>query len=291
MAVDLPADALSPFPRFSLYNSPYPAHDEGCAVDLYPGPRGDRSVPAPSPVAGEVVEVRETRAPSRPYADDAEYLLVVDTGAHLARILHVEPSVTPGETVAVGDSLGTTVRSGYFAPWVDDHLHLGFRERDGDPLRASGSLPLALPVDVAGVTWDGTGTVVRAGETFVALDSPAHPSPGAGYAALAADDGTPLDGGLVHYAGGGAYGDTGNGGARRLSLLGTHVGRVDGPDGRTVEWADVAVSANGERVTGLSLFAAREGLGAKLVCPDHAFAVGDQLSVTVEPTDDPVRLG
>ncbi|MFC4548866.1 hypothetical protein ACFO3H_00970, partial [Halorussus sp. GCM10023401] len=34
--VALDAEVLARYPRFSLYNSPYDAHDEGCAIDLYP---------------------------------------------------------------------------------------------------------------------------------------------------------------------------------------------------------------------------------------------------------------
>ncbi|ELK46643.1 hypothetical protein D320_20609, partial [Haloferax sp. BAB-2207] len=46
---------LSRFERFSLYNSPYPAHDSGCAIDLYVA--ADDPV-ARSPVAGVVREAR-----------------------------------------------------------------------------------------------------------------------------------------------------------------------------------------------------------------------------------------
>jgi hypothetical protein len=94
-----------------------------------------------------------------------------------------------------------------------------------------------------------------------------------------------LDGGLVHYAGGGAHG------ARDgpVTLFGREVGVAAG---RTVDWADLAVFAGGERVTGLSLFLGRDaGFGAKVVCPRHGFAVGDRLRVTLEPTDEPTLLG
>ncbi|MFB6171264.1 MAG: hypothetical protein ABEJ23_01940 [Haloarculaceae archaeon] len=282
--VSLAPEALAPYPRFSLYNSPYPAHDRGCAIDLYP----DADV-APSPVAGEVLDTRTTRAPPKPYAAEHDYLVLIDAGEYVARVLHVQPSVAAGDRVRVGDPLGRLVRSGYFAPWVDDHVHLGFREPDANHYRASGSLPVSPAVPVTGVPWDGAGTVVETGETYAVLDAPGHPAPGERYAAIAAADGTPLDGGLVHYGGGGALADDpGDGVERPVSLLGRRVGTARG---RTVEWADVAVLANGERVTGLSLACGRDALGAKLVCPDHDLAVGDRVAVAVEPTDDPVRLG
>lgn len=285
-------DALALFPRFSLYNSPYAAHDEGRAVDLYPhegdwrttSDGGNRETRAPSPVAGEVTRTRTVSAPGKPYAVEHDHLIVVDTGEYLARVLHVDPGVEPGETVAVGDSLGEMVRSGFFAPWVDNHLHLGFRERDADPVRASGSLPVDVtPRDgLAGVAWDGTGTVVARGDTYAVLDSPDHPAPGERFAGIAPDGepGGVLDGGLPHYEGGGLLGVAGASETTSVSLAGQRAG---GARGRTVTWDDVTVLANGTPITGLSLFVAREALGAKLVCPEAEFEVGETVDVRLEP--------
>jgi len=293
-------DALELFPRFSLYNSPYPAHDEGCAVDLYPH-EGDwretgdddesRETSAPSPVAGEVTRTRTVSAPAKSYAVDHDHLIVVDTGEYLARVLHVDPGVEPGETVAVGDSLGEMVRSGFFAPWVDNHLHLGFRERDADPIRASGSLPVEVaPRDgLAGVAWDGSGTVVARGDTYAVLDSPDHPAPGERFAGIAPDvegdgvldgeRGGVLDGGLPHYEGGGVLGLADASETAAVSLAGQRVGVARG---RTVAWDDLTVLANGTPITGVSLFAARETLGAKLVGPAVEFEVGETVDVRLE---------
>jgi hypothetical protein len=178
---------------------------------------------------------------------------------------------------------GGLVRSGYFAPWVDNHLHLGFRPRDGDAVRASGSLPLELGVAVEPVAWDGTGTVVETGETHVVLDTPGHPAPGDGFAGIAAsvDAGDsrperPLDGGLAHYAGAGLFG----GGDGPVSLLDATVGEAAGG---LVTWADVEVRANGTTVHGLSLGAFRDRLGAKLVSWDGPpAALGEPVDVTIE---------
>lgn len=289
MQITLPGDVVRRFPRFSLYNSPYPAHRRGRAVDLYLDER--RDAVAPSPVAGEVLATRSVRSPARPYAARRDHLLLIETvdgaitdgrSSPVARVLHVDPVVEAGDHVDVGDPLGRTVRSGFFAPWVADHLHLGFREPDADLYRARGSLPLSLDVAMAGVPWDGTGEVVATGDTYAVLDAPDHP--GDGYAAVATDEGVPLDGGLVHYAGGGALG--GHDGA--VSLLGTVVGDSAGRD---VAWRDVAVRAARTRVTGLSFAASRDRLGAKLVARDHDLSVGDRVEVTIVRTDDPVRLG
>ena len=270
--VSIDADVLSRYAALSRFNSPYPAHDDGRAVDLYP------TTGAPSPVAGEVVETLKTRAPDRPGAEAHDYLIVVDTGDHLARLLHVEPAVEPGDRVAVGDSLGRTIRSGYFAPWVDDHVHLGFRPRDADPVRASGSLRVELDAEVEPVAWDGRGTVVERGDTYVVLDAPGHPAPGERFVGVAADGGGVIDGGLPHYDGGGLLGGAADADGR-VTVAGQPVGHADGG---LVTWDDVEVLANGSRVTGLSFACHRDRLGAKLVSWDGVPAdVGEEVVVEV----------
>lgn len=300
--VVVPETVLQRYAALSLYNSPYRAHEEGRAIDLYP------ATGAPSPVAGTVVTVERVRAPPKPYAPEHDYLLGIDTGAGpdgptyrtpegapaVARILHVDPEVAVGDPVAAGDRLGEPIRAGFFAPWVDWHLHLGFRRPGEDLLRASGSLRVVPGADVRPVEWDGRGTVVEASETDAVLDRPEHPAPGAAFAAIAGElhprsgdegahgpDGTgrvgrpvPVDGGLPHYDAGGAFGD----GAGQVSFLGTAVGTLDS---RTVAWGDVTVHANGSPIHGLSLSASRDRTGAKLICPDASFAVGESVRVAV----------
>lgn len=284
--VGLPPNVLSRYPRFSVYNSPYTAHDDGCAIDLYPDNEEPRTHFAPSPVTGEVVDTRTVTAPSKPYAVEHDHLIVVDTGDHLVRMLHVDPAVDPGDTVDVGDSLGELVRSGFFAPWVANHIHLGFRKHGTNPVRASGSLPLDLPVEIEPLAWDGTGRVVETGGTFVVLDSPTHPAPGNRFAGIQTivgdDDGDDmvLDGGLPHYEGGGVLGtpERRAGHTRPVSFLGSRVGLATG---RNVTWDDVEIRVNGDPITGISLFVSMEQFGAKLVCPGHDFSVGDPVSVSV----------
>lgn len=311
--VRLPSSVIRNYRRFSLYNSPYPAHDRGCAIDLYPA--GELGL---SPVAGTVLETRTVRAPPNPEAADEEFLILLDvdldrTGLRIgwpadegvvARILHVRPHVSPGDVVDVGDPLGPMIRSGFFAPWVGNHVHVGFRRPEQNLHRAGGSLPLEAVVDVEPLEWDGVGTVTETGATYAVLDAPAHPAPGERFAGIAgrvggrADPGgetaTALDGGLTHYTGGGLPARAVATGADRLepcsvSLLGHRVGDTTGRD---VAWRNVDVLANGDRITGLSLFTALDPeFGAKLVCPDREFAVGDEVRVTVRDSDDPIRLG
>jgi len=124
------------------------------------------------------------------------------------------------------------------------------------------------------VAWNGTGTVVEAGETYALLDAPEHPAPGDGFAGVATDAGGALDGGFPHYDGGGVFGNETGG---EVSLLGTAI--ADATGGRTADWRDVAVTANGEPIRGLSLWLGVERLGVKLVAPGHDFAVGDRIEV------------
>lgn len=270
--VTLGLDALAPFHRFSRYNSPYVAHRRGNAIDLYPGT--DR---APSPVAGTVTQVRTTRAPDRPHAEDDDHLIVIDTGSELARVLHVDPAVEPGETVDRGADLGELIRSGYFAPWVENHLHLGFREYGSDPVRARGSLSLSVEVPIEPVRWDGTGTVRDVGETYAVLDTPGHPDPGTAFAAIATDDGQFLiDGGLAHYETGGLLPVESNEGPARL--LGVEIATSGG----SVDWPPLTVHANDRPITGLSLFFDRDRLGAKLICPDCDFELDEAVWVSIE---------
>lgn len=277
----LSGDVLLGYHRFSLYNSPYTAHDSGCAIDLYPEP-GETT--AYSPIAGTVLDTQSVRAPPKEYAPDNDHLVLIDTGESVARLLHVNPAVEPGASVAVGDPLGTLVRAGFFDPWVDNHIHLGFRPPDADPYRASGSLPIEVDVPLRALEWDATGHVVERGETYVVLDRPEHPDPGACFVGVAgsshASPGV-LDGGCPHYAGGGRLGVDGtapDGTTADVSMAGAHVGSVDGRD---VQWNDVEIRANGTPITGLSFFLARDGFGVKLICPEASFAPGEHVAVSV----------
>lgn len=298
--VTIPAEVLHQYDRFSRFNSPYPAHNAGCAIDLYPA-----TGTGISPIAGTVQTVRTVGCPDRSYAAVTDHLIVLELAdkwcrlagvpsGTLARILHVIPSVEPGDRVRVGDVLGPLTRSGFFGQWVDNHIHLGFRPPGTNALRASGSLPVAVDVAVAPLQWNGTGGVIERGPTHVVLDAPTAPDNAHDegmetprFTAIASDAGVPLDGGLAHYAGGGAFQSLPHG--TPLAVGGTRVGVTAG---RGIAWDPVDVLANGERIVGLSLFASRDrSAGVKLVCPGQEFEVGESVTVELVSSDDPIRLG
>lgn len=273
--VEIGADVLSSYEAFTRYNSPYIAHNHGNAIDLYPG--CDR---APSPVAGEVIFVDRVRAPSRPYAEPYDHVIAIDTepsqsNAPIARILHVEPTVTVGEYVDRGADLGRLVRAGFFAPWVDNHLHLEFRAPESDLRRASGAVGLTVDVTPTPLAWDGRGTVVATGDTYTEL-APPMPPPDATWVGLGCSTGDVLDGGLPHYEHGGVI-PVRSERTTPISLLDTAVGELTD---RSIAWSDLEVRANGKSIHGLSLFCARaDSFRIKLITPTRTFPVGADVAI------------
>lgn len=281
--IHLPETALRQYEKITRYNSPYTAHDAGRAIDLYPG---DRS--AHSPVAGRVIDIQTTQAPDKPYAADTDQLILIDTAdapqpvviddeiAAVARLLHVDPDVTIGEYIGVGDRIGHLIRSGYFAPWVKPHIHLGFRRPEQNHYRAQGSLPVHLGVDIEPVDWSGRGVVRETGETYAELDRPQGPT--SSFAGIATDEGTvALDGGLPHFQRGGAFGDA----TGTVKLLGTKIGTTTDSG---IDWEPITVIANGRPIKGLSLFAGRgRSTGVRLICPEEQFDKGTEVAIELRP--------
>jgi hypothetical protein len=57
------------------------------------------------------------------------------------RLLHVQPEVSVGTKLCVGDHLGKYVRSGYFNFWTDPHVHIEIRKPQ-NLIRARGGFPM-----------------------------------------------------------------------------------------------------------------------------------------------------
>jgi len=133
--------------HFSIGTSPYYAHQYGLAVDIYQKTSLE-NYKVSSPVAGEIVNIKELKAPKPKFKDgvNKEYLILVKNKNNEEKVyktLHVRPCVDVGDTIEIGDILGTTIRNGYFAYWSSPHIHLEIRPST-DAIRARGSAPFDL---------------------------------------------------------------------------------------------------------------------------------------------------
>ncbi|MEM2454469.1 MAG: hypothetical protein ABIM44_06565 [candidate division WOR-3 bacterium] len=130
--------------KFSFFNSPYPAHGACAAIDVYPS-RDFGSV-APSPVSGEVKEIRRVACPEKNSFKSSNYDYVIllqslENPKRWIKILHLEPVVGVGDIINVGDDLGILLRSGFFDYWTDPHIHIEIRD-PLDPIRARGGFKI-----------------------------------------------------------------------------------------------------------------------------------------------------
>ncbi len=248
---------------FSFFNSPYPSHRLGTAVDVYfPD---DVIFPLEE---GRVIEVRKVRTPGYvPIRDD--YLIIILVGEFCLKVLHVEPSVKPGELLTLGDPIGKMRVSGFFMPWSDPHAHFEMRKCD-DSYRARGGLPM-LPIIKKLVP-------VSAGNEFEVVDVSkeyawAKPlkSSGKGMTPIGCEEGS-VEGGLFHYGYGVLFGKS-----ERICLFGTDIWitRRIGPNAGLFE-GNFKVTVNGREVKGIGIYSNREMI--KVI--GRGFREGDILNIT-----------
>ena len=125
--------------RFSFMKSPYAAHKTNSAVDIYYGCFGNEAL---SPVDGKVIDIRSFDTPT-PFKgrDSKEYLIAIQQGKYVVKIIHIEPDISIGKEISIGERIGTFIKNGYFIFWNDPVMHVEVR----DPcnyLRASNHLEL-----------------------------------------------------------------------------------------------------------------------------------------------------
>ena len=128
----------------SYFNSPYYAHYKATGLDIYSSDH-DNNV-ALSPVTGRVKKIHSFTPPKKSFLKhhNPEQLIILSSNGHqphFIRLLHINPTVKAGDSISVGDEVGTLIRSGFFNYWTDPHIHIDVR-RHGNLLRAKGSLPL-----------------------------------------------------------------------------------------------------------------------------------------------------
>jgi len=244
---------------YSFFNSPYPAHKELGAVDVYfPS---DALFPCER---GKVVEIKYFRSPKvREDASSREPLILVDLGDIFLKVLHVEPKVKPGEKLFLGDSLGDIIVSGYLYNWSDLHAHFELRPKN-DSYRARGAIPINPTFSsVAKGSLSFEFKVVGVRERYIlAKTVGGEPSLGAiGNSSFC------VDGGIPHY---GYYGIIGKGG---FPMPGKASGSIVLTD-------DLKVYANGMRIRGIGTLLGTDLVKIIPINTAEEFFKGEKLKIT-----------
>lgn len=210
MSIYAPKDSY-----ISFFNSPYYAHRETLAIDIYPISEEKRLI-AYSPVTGRIKKIFEFKPPTPKFFDgpNVEQLLILESNArsdlHI-RLLHIDTEVNVGELISIGDALGTIVRSGFFDFWTAPHLHVEVR-KNVNLIRAKGSEPIIPVIKGKGrrdnrVPSTATFEVVSVEENYSLMKSSGDSRIGGihGIGCTVGRDLGILDGGIPHYPFGGTY--------------------------------------------------------------------------------------
>ncbi len=240
--------------RYAFFNSPYPPHKLNSSVDLYPD--DDYGGDALSPVDGEVVLLRQVKAPSGHGFEAADHDSVIvirnkDNPDTVTKMLHADPLVQIGDAVKVGDAIGTTLRSGYYGVGTSAHIHTEIRRPD-DPIRARGGYKLRRIDDLIGKpVSELVGEVVNVQPefTFIRLNSTST-----GLVGEVNDSPAILDGGIPYYRWMGAH--LPNPPAQgKIKLLGKTIGNITEVfDGSCkADCTDFSFSVENTSILGLSL--------------------------------------
>ncbi|MHA2313672.1 MAG: hypothetical protein ACXACF_00045 [Candidatus Hermodarchaeia archaeon] len=178
----------------SFFNSPYYAHRENLAIDIYPT-RDNPPITAYSPVTGRIKKIYTFNPPTPKFFNgpSVEHLIIL------------------GKAIAIGDELGTIVRSGFYHFWTAPHLHVEVRKK-ANLIRAKGSEPI-IPTIEETKTKDNrlsnfaTFEVTLIEKNYGLLKSGEDSKIGRiyGIGCTVGSDWGILDGGIPHYPFGGVY--------------------------------------------------------------------------------------
>jgi hypothetical protein len=191
--------------RFAFFNSPYPSHKLKTGIDIYTNEIFGKE--APCPVNGEVILIRELKSPKGHgfQASDHDTIVLIrnrDNTETVTKILHIDPIINQGDSVKVGEVIGTTLRSGYFGWGTSPHIHAEIKSIK-DPLRARGGYILNL-IDIPKTeTLERiTGEVVHLQPEYFFIKPNQR---GLGLGGSVKDHIAILDGGIPHYGWLGAH--------------------------------------------------------------------------------------
>jgi hypothetical protein len=225
---------------FSYFNSPYIGHDIGSAIDIYPRHQewgGD----IVSPVSGKVIRIKKMQmgTPKQFPTHEFDYGIGIqpeESDTEIVRVMHCEPTVSEGETVSLGNSIGSAIRSRYFNYWTGPHYHVEImsvksfqRSSKSHPLELDyvfkSKIPIALPdnveFSVSSVTEDHLiGYSEKLGHAAIdyLVGLPATDDAGRVIGIL--------DGGLSHYKLGGVIGESDLQQGSQVHLMNAPVGTV-----------------------------------------------------------------
>lgn len=243
--------------RISFFNSPYPAHHNCTALDLYPG--DDFGEAAPSPVMGRVIRIRRVMCPKGRHFEGSSFDYVIlfeslENPNRLIKILHVEPRVEVGEALEPGQELGVLLRSGYFDFWTDPHIHIEIRD-PSDPLRARGGFKIKrlTEIDETEPLGELKGTVVEVKPEYSLISL--YNAVGQGILADVGGHIGLLDAGIPHYGWFGVHTDDDPQMGGDIKLCGKTIGTIEGSLGNMclARCADFNFQLGGIRV-GLSMY-------------------------------------
>jgi hypothetical protein len=226
---------------WSFYNSPYPAHRLGTAVDVY------FPEEALYPLEeGTVVDTRKVRTPSYiPVRED--YLTIIKADGACLKVLHVRPGVRRGEHLTLDDPLGEMVASGFFSPWSNRHAHFELRPCD-DPYRARGAFLLSPFVyQLVPGAKENEFEVVECNENYCWAKSVKR---GKRSLTPLLSNGAPIEGGLPYYKYGAAFGK-----AEKVKVFGLELPIADRlPSGVSVFETNFKVLAGGKEIRGIGVY-------------------------------------
>ncbi|MFX0139342.1 MAG: hypothetical protein ACFFDN_37225 [Candidatus Hodarchaeota archaeon] len=136
--------------HFSIGTSPYYAHQHGLAIDIYHNLTLE-NYEVLSPISGKILKIKTLKAPKPKFLNgvDIDFLILMSNPSNseiLWKIMHVKPTINVGDQIEIGDTIGKTIRNGYFAYWSSPHLHLEIRPFN-DAIRARGGKNFSLAIE------------------------------------------------------------------------------------------------------------------------------------------------
>ena len=275
--------------RYSFFNSPYPAHKQVSGIDIYSSDIYGEIMP--SPVSGKVINIRKVKAPFGHGFKDAGYDIVIilessENPSKSIKLLHIEPNVSIGEIVEVGDSIGKTLRSGYYGYATSPHVHVEIRD-PSDPLRARGGYELTHIGSLGSLSKSNSliGKVITASNDYTLLRlSRKNP----GLVGTIGEVPGIIDGGIPYYGWLGFHTNNPTSG-EFIELLDTPIGKVERRSegvciGRSLSYH---FKANKHPIRGLSLYLTpNQGEIIKIIHlkrGEHSIKAGDEVEIEISP--------